>query len=51
MIQCNANQDNIKNQDNKQADHFRPRSCIRLCMTLITMYDSVQLCMTVYDFV
>ena len=27
MIQCNAYQDNIKNQDNNQADHFRPRSC------------------------
>ena len=30
MIQCNAYQDNIKNQDNNQADHFRPKSCIVL---------------------
>ena len=30
MIQCNAYQDNIKNQDNNQADHFRPRSCLPL---------------------
>ena len=34
MIQCNAYRNNKKNQDNNQADHFRPRSCCILIIQL-----------------